>query len=670
MTRIIAEKLKFYNFKGSTEEEIVFDPEGNFIMGTNGAGKTRILDGFIWNLAGKDGQGRADFEIKNSKDTSKNQLDHIVENTIKVDGKRKILTRIYKEKRQKVKGAETPSVTGHTTEYVVNGQDMSAGGYEEYVRGIASLDALKMVTDPLFFNTDRVGKWDWKNRRDILIKMVGEIDAMDILMAAESQHGKLEHLRRLINEDLPLESELVTLRNRFKKLVERFKEIPTRIEEAFKNRPNETEDDFKDLEGQIEKIGELEDDIIVRMSDSNANIESANEEYYAKLKEYGVAKRFFDDLVTTAKEKLQRQKRGKDEQINEIDTKISSLYRDVKQKSMELELAQKELSNNEKQVAGLRSKFQELKGKEFIFDSREYQDKPCPVCGTTIKKGHDLKSLEEKAKSDFNHEKAVSLDKMRTDATNLSSLSPGLKEKIQTVGEVIAQKNTQIEDLQLEKKGIDKFEVPSDESIAESVKETPEGELAFYEATKLFESLPEKPKPDDLNALKEQRKALTIERDDLTKKLGLRDEITRIDARIAELEKEEKDKAQEIADVEKQIYEISLFSTTNMELVEERVNGMFEDVHFKLFEDQINGGVNQICTMWFEGRTWASLNTADKIWAGMQCIKTLQKYYDLYAPIFIDNRESTIKIPEMDCQVINLVVSEKHRKLTVQPLKS
>jgi hypothetical protein len=47
-----------------------------------------------------------------------------------------------------------------------------------------------------------------------------------------------------------------------------------------------------------------------------------------------------------------------------------------------------------------------------------------------------------------------------------------------------------------------------------------------------------------------------------------------------------------------------------------------------------------------------------KINAGMDIIATLSKAKNVYAPIFIDNRESVNNLTEVQSQIINLVVTK------------
>ena len=54
----------------------------------------------------------------------------------------------------------------------------------------------------------------------------------------------------------------------------------------------------------------------------------------------------------------------------------------------------------------------------------------------------------------------------------------------------------------------------------------------------------------------------------------------------------------------------------------------------------------------------SNANTAGQINAGIDIINTLSEYFELVAPIFIDNSECVNKIADTKGQLIKLVVTE------------
>jgi hypothetical protein len=84
-----------------------------------------------------------------------------------------------------------------------------------------------------------------------------------------------------------------------------------------------------------------------------------------------------------------------------------------------------------------------------------------------------------------------------------------------------------------------------------------------------------------------------------------------------------------------------------------------------MFELQINGGEIECCDALIDGVPFSDANTASKINAGLDIINTLCEFYQVTAPIFIDNRESIVNVIDIQSQIINLIVSEGDKKLRV-----
>ena len=108
-----------------------------------------------------------------------------------------------------------------------------------------------------------------------------------------------------------------------------------------------------------------------------------------------------------------------------------------------------------------------------------------------------------------------------------------------------------------------------------------------------------------------------------------------------------------------------MFRKAQIEHIEERINGMFRVVRWKMFETQINGGEVETCECTIDGVPFSDLNTAGKINAGLDIINAIQQCDGITAPVFIDNRESVTEIADLDGQIVNLIVDENYKTVTV-----
>ena len=83
----------------------------------------------------------------------------------------------------------------------------------------------------------------------------------------------------------------------------------------------------------------------------------------------------------------------------------------------------------------------------------------------------------------------------------------------------------------------------------------------------------------------------------------------------------------------------------------------------------INGGVEECCEALINGVPFGNANTASQINAGIDIINALSEYYQVSAPIFIDNRESVNKIINCSSQIISLIVSHD-KELRIESIES
>lgn len=135
----------------------------------------------------------------------------------------------------------------------------------------------------------------------------------------------------------------------------------------------------------------------------------------------------------------------------------------------------------------------------------------------------------------------------------------------------------------------------------------------------------------------------------------------RLNIRIGELLSLEKVLASQIAELEGQELLCEDYIKTKVELLEKGINEKFNFVKFKLFNVLMNGTLEECCEALIDGVPFGNANTAGQINAGLDIINALSKHNGVYAPVFIDNRESINRIIDCSSQVINLIVSSDHR---------
>lgn len=144
------------------------------------------------------------------------------------------------------------------------------------------------------------------------------------------------------------------------------------------------------------------------------------------------------------------------------------------------------------------------------------------------------------------------------------------------------------------------------------------------------------------------------------------DQAANQDRRIEELKQREKELSRQFEHAEKVLHLIELFERRQAEFLDQTINKHFPTVRFRLTDYQINGGSKPTCVCTVNGVPYPDLNNAGKIQAGLEIISVLSAHHNFRPCVFIDNRESIVSLPDMDCQVISLIVSASDQTLRVE----
>ena len=669
MKNIEIKEITLKNFKGLRDQKIVFNKNTN-IYGSNGAGKTTIFDAFTWLLFGKDSKDRKDFEVKtlDQYNVAIPKIEHEVSAIIVVDGIEISISRILKENWVKKRGSENTEFSGNVTEYYWDSVPMQQKTFQEKVSGILDESVFKLITNPLAFNSLK-----WQDRRNVLIDIVGCISDTD-LAAGNSEYEKL--IAQLTNDKTLADYQKQILAS-VKKAKDDIKAIPTRIDEVSKSKPELF--DFTNLRISLD-MKEKE------LSKVNGFIENKSSAYDEQLKEIN-QKKLKANTIKSELEQIENSTRLEIDQNLKPDTSsLDTAKRNFEDKKGELassgnalETLNSKEASFKNQVVEIETKLENLRkewsnenAKELTFKDDDFH---CPTCKREFESG-DVEGKKTEMLNTFKKRKAEKLDEINTRGGNLKLEKEAVEKELVTIQSTIETGMKHIAAL--------KDDVVALESIlkAEEAKTNPSQDVdktllltnkllenSIYQAKKkeleeVQYSIVEVPQVD-VSDLKEQRDLLMNEIDTIKSQLRNEDQIKAVDKRIAELEAEEKVLAQQIADVEKIQFVIERFNKLKIDTLESKINEKFKFVNFRMLETQINGGEAECCDALINGVPFSDANTASRINAGLDIINTLCEFYQVTAPIFIDNRESIVNVIDIKSQLVNLIVSEEDAKLRV-----
>ena len=676
---ILIKSLSLSYFKGIQSLHIDFENETD-IFGANGTGKTTIADSVNWLWFGKDSSDRKDFEVKqldaNGKTNPKTQVE--VSAVYTIDGNEVTLKRVLKENWVKKRGSDQVDLAGNVTELYWNEVPMTVTEFNKKVEAVLVEQVFKMITSPTFFNDDKSSFGDtkkpaWYNRRQVLIDLVGGDVSNEELAAGNPAYAKLI---ANLEQGKTIDEFKAQIANSVKKAKDDLKQIPTRIDEVNKSRPEAQ--DFPVLEIELETYGKqlakVEEQILDSSKAFNAKLDAQKD---VKIKANNLeaeitniesnARREAQQRIkpdTSALDKLVSDKNAKEQELSTYENTLRTLQ---SQKDS-FDLDAKTLTTK---IADKRKEWETENAKELTFGDNDFH---CPTCKRDFEAG-DVESKKAEMLATFKTNKIKKLNEiseqgksMSTNLTTTQAASDALATRIEKGEKEIESIKAQIETL---KGQIESYNTntsasgPSEQEVYESILKldlTYEAKLKELEATKAL--IVEVPSVDNTD-LMAKRLELNGLIDQVKAKLATKAQIEAIDKRIIQLQDEERTLAQQVANVEKMQFTIENFIKDKIDRLETAINAKFKMVQFKMFEEQLNGGLKETCVAMVNGVPYSDINTASKINAGIDIINTLCEFYGVTAPIFIDNRESVSEIIPTNSQIVSLIVSAEAPSLTV-----
>lgn len=660
-------KMSLRNFKAIKKLDADLSGNDIVITGTNGIGKTTVFDAFCWLLFGKDSRDRKDFEVKtlDSSNDAIHRLEHSAEAVISVDGINTHLKRVYKEKWVKKRGEATEELQGHTTDFYWNNVPLSLKEYQESVAKMVGDELrFKLLTNPLYFN--EVMKW--QDRRDVLIKIAGFVADSDVLdaIATLDNKARIADLTNVLNSGKNIEQYKAELNAKKKPIKEALAAIPSRIDEVDRNIP--AEQDWRNIEESLKVTLHEIKNMQQKLSDSSLADRAWREKvdtllrkqdgYKLELRKiiHRVSEEFFD-VANKSKSEMQAQQRVLTNATDRMNAAIS-----------DMEFAKGQIAKIEKQVADKRNEW--TVENEKVCNLEDITD-TCPTCGQALP-ADQIESHKEELLAKFNEAKLQRLNGIRAEGKRLNGALEAEKKKLDELSSLVQNLSATVEAEQTALAALQQGMSETNTTAEPDATTHPDyikvqAEIAAIDA----EISAMKPVQGDDNSsetLMAEIAKYNQAADEMKARLLKRDAIQAGKSRIAELQADEKKFSQELADLEAVEFMIQKFEMEKMDMVETRVNRLFEKARFKMFNRLINGGTEATCELIHNGVPWFQINKAATIQLGLDCIKTLSRFYGITCPIFIDNAETVVTgLPDMNgAQIIRLVADATYNELTIQ----
>ena len=660
MNTIPLKRLMLRDFQGGT---ITVDADGENlnIYSANGSGKTRLMSALLWLLTGKDSMGRSDFAIKNL-DAAGNQehgLDHTVEAVFDVGGNDLTLKKIYHEVWTKKRGQAKAEMTGNTVDHFIDGVPVKENEYKARVSEIFGDETrFRLLTNPAAF-----ALMPWQKQRVLLFDVCGKENVPtddEILTSDESFAPLRSALAKYTVSKAPLDDLKKVTTSSQTEIKNKIDEIPIRISEARRGMPDVTGLDrgavlkeVQDLEASLNAAN-----LRLQGIDTGGRIAPLTKELNALAYEISGLETTHNLKQSDIVVNLNRKMRAITEDQETAIRKSKSIKADAEEKKQRL--------------ASLDTSLDRLRDKWNGIDGEEFQDTTapvCPACGQNLPEDR-VEAAREKAKAAFNLAKAERISyvqsegkRMRTERDRIAREVEKLEADLLTLSPDESSSGNKAE---LER-------LTAERDAAKALAADYSGIIGRQDLLDRKVAL-EKAIADAKEATTGDQTPILAEIASLSIKLGeakeKADRFTKRkygEARVVELKAEEKMLSAEHERLAQLLYLIETFIKQKVALVTPVINSKFSIVSFKLFDIQVNGALSECCVFTVNGVPYdGGLNAAARTQGGLDIIRTLQEHYGIAPTVFIDNRESVSEIPEMDCQIVNLIVSPQDKVLRVE----
>lgn len=649
MKEIIILRLTLLNFKGIRSLTVDFDEHETNIYGANAAGKTTVFDAFRWVLFGKDCNDRKDFNIKTIGADGKpiERLPHEVTADLVVDGEQITLKKCYVEKWTKKRGSAVETFSGHAVECYYNDVPCSVKEYEAKVSEICDEQVFKLITNPLFFTSQ---KKDFQ--RGMLINLAGDVTKQELV----DENPEFSELVGMLSGKTveELKREVASKKRKIKAGIDN---IPARIDERKRDMPEVL--DWSAIETNI-KVHEYEiTQLDAQIADRSKAFNEITKHKQEVAKQLSEVKSSITARQFELKDKLladyNESRRAHDTAVQ----RATTLCNERRVKGLAQPRLEKELASLKEKREGLIAEWRNIKAMTFAEPDRN--EFVCPTCKRPLE-ADDVDAKIEELRTAFNADKSKRLESNKTLGIETKNAIEAKEAEIKAINDGCFKLDNEIAEIENSASYKTEPTEPNIEPMIEADSTLQELKAKVANLQTELDKEVSAPDTSDLQELKSKHQE-AINADKV--KLHNRETIANSNKRIKELEDEYKTSQDELARLEGIEFTIQQFCKARIEHVESRINGMFKLVRFKMYEQQINGGEIETCEATVNGVPFSDLNNAMKINAGLDIINAICAANGIIAPIFIDNRESVSDIVSTQSQIVNLIVDANCKTLKI-----
>lgn len=649
--------LTIENFKGISKFHMDLGGEHAVIKGANGTGKTSVLDAYSWLIDDKDSTGRVatgkgSFDIAplDSRGHAKKGLVVRVEGGLLFDGTQHVLRKELHE------NITDKKVTGYSTRCWIDQVPMPITEFKAWIKERMPEDKYRLLSSLTYFFSD---KFHWKKRRAVLCEFAGQIGKPQGFEGLESELNG-----RTVDQYLKVLKEQKVLHEKTRETINPcINEVNIGI--ADYKPPEEPEDSEQshedDLRGQREAV-KLSIETLSRTRTEMLEAVTKRQKRQEKITELCGQRNRREHELKTDTSGIQNLIDKKAEIVKGVADRteaVASARNARTLKDLEVRAKNTELQTEQRTLADIQEEYNTAQNKP-LDDTCYACDQKLPASKMGEVEVKRTAKLQEITVSGNGAMKRV--DDCKAAITKLDGERETLKKEIEHAEIELVEAQSYRD----EQAPILDAQIAQNEPVEPKTDEQWKG--IVQEVAGIQAELGD-PISEQLTDIETRRQAKIAHQAEINEALAHADNYNKGKARIVELEKQERELAQQIADIEKQIADIGKYKAAESAMVEAAVNGRFKHVEFKLFNTLLNGTVEDCCEATLKGVPYPDMSFGQKKIVGVDIINVLSEHYDLSVPLFVDNAESLTLPIESTSQTIELYAAKNVKKMAVERIE-
>ena len=633
MKKIIFKSLSLLNFKGIRNLHVSFGENLTVISGRNAAGKTSIADAIMWVLfdVGYDGNKLEPKTFDKNHEIIK-EIPHEAELTLLVDGDQIVLKRSLSD-------AWKGDKCTNTYKYYVDGDVTTAGDFKKVVEDICPDSVFRRISSATNFCS-----LPWQKQRELLESLADKYTTQDITQGDERFDFVVEELKKKTIADL-----IHHIKYKRKEVQKQLDAVPVRLAELNKSLP-----EAQDWDALSTEKSNLNDKLVELANKMQAiRIGGADKvRYDGILKKIEFAEKRKRNMEQGAMNLATEQ--ATKHQSDVITTNIAvkkaqSLVDDLKATMRgytESEIHAKDKKEEcERKVVDINNRLDELSKSRWSWNA---EDGICPHCGQPLP-AEDVERIKKESKDRFNERKSNASKKIQeefngiqqeyTDAKNI--LEKLDNDRMVTTNQLLKANKT-LKEAEFKKLEVDAEKPKTYEQI---LAEKEEYQQVVKEIADLQAELNKPSASSDENAkmlaeLEKEREPIGIRYNEVLELLATKETYDRISELIEKAKQDKESYQNQLDELDEKLDLANEYNKKSCQLLEENVNGHFSYVKWSMFTQDLDGNMKPYCECYHDGVPYSRLNGAAKVNAGIDIANTFSRFYQVSAPMVLDECES------------------------------